>query len=246
MITDNATTGKAHPHDLALMAKTDRPAWAAELLHAIPRDNYVRLKHFLNRRHRSHHGVVAFKDINRFISRTPSVKVDWNSLLRICEQMGELEEHYWRPDFWMDPSRKQGVAFVAVDRNLLISRGLYKTALARFALHYKDCDTLYGVKVSRWSVDWEMYETWLKLTRICAEHYPQFAFLPEKKHIAKARQGNWVVDDYLLKLRREDRNSGEVSILGVNEARDWLGELENEVEAPELSLANLKAHAMVA
>jgi hypothetical protein len=54
------------------------------------------------------------------------------------------------------------------------------------------------------------------------------------------------VDDYLLKLRREDRNSGEVSILGVNEARDWLGELENEVEAPELSLANLKAHAMVA
>jgi len=91
-----------------------------------------------------------------------------------------------------------------------------------------------------------MYETWLKLSRICAEHFPHFSFLPEKKRISETRQGHWVVDDYLLKLRREDKESGQVSILCANEARDWLQELEQQVEAPRFSLANLKAHALAA
>jgi len=232
MIADNPTALADQAQALSLLAKANPPAWECSHLESISKNRYVQLKSFLSRRHSSHQGVVAFKDVDRFISSRGNTRVDWRSLLKTCRRGNMEQAHFWHADYWKDPSRKEGVAFVVLDRNLLISRGLYKAALARYVLHYSDSDTLYGVKVSRWSVDWEMYETFMKLRRICRQHYPYFRLVPERKKVSESRQGHWVVDDYLLKIRRQNTDDGGLKIICAQEARDWLTELQRMGDAP--------------
>ncbi len=232
MVTGNPKALADKAQALLLLAKTNPPAWEHSRLESISKYRYVQLKSFLSRRHHSHQGVVAFKDVDRFISCRGNTQVDWRSLLKACRRDDMEQAHFWHAEYWKDPSHKEGVAFVVLDRNLLISRGLYKTALARYALHYSDSDTLYGVKVSRWSVDWEMYETFMKLCRICHQRYPYFRLVPERKKVSESRQGHWVVDDYLLKIRRQNTDDGGLKIICAQEARDWLTELQRMGDGP--------------
>ncbi len=216
-----------------MLAKMDPPAWERSPLAPITKNKYIQLKRFLSKRHRSHQGVVAFKDVDRFISSRGKVRVDWRSLLKMCAK-GDMEQaQYWDADYWMGPSRKEGLSFVALDCNLLISRGLYKAVLARYALHYHDSDTLYGAKVSRWSVDWGMYETYMKLQGICREHYPHFHLMPERMKVSETHHGHGVVDDYLLTIRRENKDNGGLRLMCAQEARAWLTELENALGLSE-------------
>ena len=233
-------------HELMTKAETQRPSWEGDRLQAMPKDKYIHLKHFLSKRHRTHLGVVAFEDVDRFISSVGDVEVDWRSLLRICKKSNLEERYLWNADYWTDPSRKDGVSFVNLDDHLLISRGLYKVALARYALHYYGTDSLYGVKVSRWSVDWEMYRIWLELKGICAEKFPHYVVKPEKKKVSGYREGHWVIDEYLLTLRREDKRSGKATKMGCMDAKEWLHELVADEETPRVSLENLKAYALAA
>jgi hypothetical protein len=233
-------------HELSIKAKTQPPSWAAEPLRSIPKDKYIHLKRFLHKRYRSHHGVVAFDDIDSFISSVGDLRVDWNGLLHVCKKNNLVESYLWNADYWTDPSRKEGVSFVKLDDNLLISRGLYRTTLARYALHYYGADTLYGVKLSRWAVDWDLFNTWLALKEACAEKHPRYVLSPEKKKISRYREGHWVIDEYLLALRCEDRDSGKVKTMGGLDAKDWLVDLTAGEEPPRFGLERLKARALAA
>ncbi len=230
------------------MARSSPPEWAQKNLTSITKRDYAELKHFLVRRHRSHHGVVSFKDIGSFICTRGNVKVDWQGLLKICDKSDQEQEHCWRPDYWMDSSRKEGLSFVALKDQMIISRGLYKAALARYAMHFAGSDTLYGVKVSRWSVDWDLRKTFFEIKKLCKREFPHLSVRPERKPLSQTRQGNWLVDDYLLKIRVENEKNNSVKLLSAQEVADWLEELE--AEKPEsgrkLNLANLKLISQVA
>lgn len=239
-------TAVGKTHELMTMARTRRPPWEGDRLQAMAKKKYIQLKRFLSKRRRTHHGVVVFADVDRFISSAGDIAVDWRSLLRICDKNNLAERYLWSADYWTDSSRKEGVSFVTLDDHLLISRGLYKTALARYALHYYGTDSLYGVKVSRWSVDWEMYRIWLQLRDICAEKLPHCVVTAEKKKVSGYREGHDVIDEYLLTLRLEDQRSGEVTRMGCMGAKNWLQELAVDEEQPRLSLEHLKAYAMAA
>ncbi len=234
------------PHELMTKAKMQRPSWEGDRLQALAKKKYIYLKRFLNTRNRTHHGVVAFESVDRFISSAGDVDVDWRSLLRICDKNNLAERYLWSSDYWTDSSRKDGISFVTLDDHLLISRGLYKTALARYALHYYGTDSLYGVKISQWSVDWEMYRIWLELRDICAKKYPHYRVKPNKKKISGYRAGHSVIDEYLLTLRVEDKRSGKVSRMGRMGAKNWLHELTADEETRRFSLENLKAYALAA
>ena len=231
---------------MSIKAKTHPPAWAAEPLCSVPKDKYIHLKQFLQKRHRSHHGVVAFKDIDSFISSVGDLRVDWNGLLRVCKKKNLVEPYLWGPEYWTDPSRKEGVSFVEVDDKLLISRGLYRTTLARYALHYYGSETLYGAKLSRWSIDWELFNTWLALREACAQKHPRLILSPEKKKISRYREGHWVIDEYLLALRCEDRDSGDIRTIGALDAKDWLVDLTAGEGPSRFGLERLKARALAA
>ncbi len=233
MFADNTKARAVQLRGLSSLAKIDPPEWECSSLAPIRKNKYIHLKCFLSRRHRSHQGVVTLKEVDRFISSRGKDKVDWRSLLKICAK-GDMEKaQYWDAEYWTNPSRKEGVSFVALDGNLLISRGLYKVVLARYALHYRDSDTLYGAKVSNWSVDWGMYETYIKLRGICKEHYPHFHLMPERTKVSEAHHGHGVVDDYLLTIRRENKDNGRPRFMCALEARDWLAELEEVVGLSE-------------
>jgi len=236
----------AESHELAIKAKRDAPPWEESRLQAMPKENYLHLKHFLGKRQRTHHGKVAFGEVDHFISSVGDIDVDWRSLLLFCNKTAATERYLWSADYWSDSTRKEGVAFVSLDDHLLISRGLYKTALARYALHYQGADSLQGVKVSRWSVEWEMYGIWLELKDICAERFPHFSVTPEKKKLATHREGHSVIDEYLVTLRREDARSGKVDKLGSASAKEWLYELAADSESKRFSLEDLKALALAA
>ncbi len=251
MMTSTATIGQVQggTHEpaipeLATQARSEPPGWSAARLDSTPKHKYLHLKQFVSCRQRSHHGVVAFKNIDRFISSVGDVRVDWSGLFGICEKKMVGEEHLWNAEYWMDASRKEGLSFVIVDQSLLVSRGLYKTVLARYALHYKDSDTLYGVKVSRWMVDWEMYRFWWLLNRICAEKYPHYRLIPEKKRLSETREGHWCSEYFLLTLRRTDRNTGETRILGAKDVANWAEELGVDVQSEEFALEQLRYHAL--
>lgn len=246
MVTLSGQNAVEKIRELMIKTKIQRPVWESDRLRAIPKDKYIYMKHFLNKRYRTHQGVVAFKDVDRFISSVGDIEVDWRSLLRICEKNNMAEPYLWSADYWTDPSRKEGVSFVTLDDHLLISRGLYKTALARYALHYYGTDSLYGVKVSRWSVDWEMYRIWLELRDICAEKFPHYVVRPDKKKISGYREGHNVIDEYLLSLCRKDKRNGKVTRMGRESSRDWLQELTEDQDSPRFSLETLKAFAMAA
>lgn len=246
MIATQKQTAVDRIYELSTKAKLQRPSWATESLRSIPRESYLCLKHFVYKRQRSHQGVVAFRDIDSFISSVGDLQVDWNGLLRVCKKNSLAQPHLWNAKYWTDPSRKEGVSFVEIDDKLLISRGLYKTTLARYALHYYGADNLFGVKSSRWSVDWEMYNTWLALREICAEKHPQYVLSPEKKKISRYREGHWVTNEYLLALRCEDRNSGNVRTIGGLDATDWLVDLTDGLEKPRCGFERLRAHARAA
>ena len=228
-----------------MRAKTQPPEWADDTMHSIPKNKYVHLKNFLQKRHRTHHGVVAFKNIDSFISSVGDVEVDWTGLLHNCKK-DRSEPHLWTSDYWMDSSRKEGISFVQIEDNFVVARGLYKTALARYALHYYGADTVYGVKLSRWGVDWEMYNAWLALKEVCAEKRLRYHLSPEKKRISRYREGHWVVDEFLLTLRCEDASSGHVRTLGAVDARDWLVDLTAGGKAPHFGMERLIAHALAA
>jgi hypothetical protein len=233
-------------HELMLMAKNQRPDWEGDRLLALPKDQYVDLKSFLVKRYRTQQGVVAFKDVDRFISSVGDIEVDWRSLLRICHNQ-KLAEHYlWSADYWTDPARKEGVSFVALDDHLVISRGLYKTAVARYVLHYYGTDSLYGVKLSRWSVDWDMYQIWLELKKICAEQGSRYIVAPRKKKIDGYREGNSVIDEYLLTLKRKDKHTGKITRLGKNGAKEWLDELKRERGDSRVRMDELKVGVLAA
>ncbi len=246
MVAMSGQSAVGKTHELMIKAKTQRPPWEGDRPQAMAKEKYTHLKHFLSKRQRTRHGVVSFEDVDRFISSVGDIKVDWRSLLRICDKNNLAERYLWSADYWTGSSCKEGVSFVTLDDHLLISRGLYKTALARYALYYYGANSLYGVKVSRWSVDWEMYRTWLELRDICAENFPHYVVKPEKKKISGYREGNTVIDEYLLTLRREDKRSGKVTRMGCMGAKDWLHELTADEETSHFSLENLKAYALAA
>jgi len=246
MITRVGRNADTKIHELMLKAKSQHPDWEGDRLLALPKDQYVDLKGFLVKRYRTQHGVVEFKDVDRFISSVGDIEVDWRSLLRICHNQKLAESYLWNADYWTDPARKEGVSFVALDDHLLISRGLYKTALARYVLHYYGTDALYGVKLSRWSVDWDMYLLWRELKGLCAEKGSRYTIAPRKKKIDGYREGNSVIDEYLLTLKREDKHTGKVTRLGKEGAKEWLDELKRERNGfrsvvPELRVVALAA-----
>jgi len=246
MVTMSGHKAVEKTRELMINARTRPPTWDGDRLQSINKEDYIHLKRFLSKRHRTHHGVVAFEEVDRFISSVGDVEVDWHSLLRICDKNNFAESYLWSPDYWTDPSRKEGVSFVTLDDHMVVSRGLYKTAVARYALHYYGTDSLYGVKVSRWSVDWEMYRTWLELRAICAENHPHYSVKPQKKKLAGYREGHTVVDEYLLTLRRKDKRNGKITKLGREDSMDWLRELSKDQETPRFSLDHLKAFAKAA
>lgn len=228
-------------HPLSLKVKSNPPSWAGDTLRSLPKDTYFELKGFLRKRHRSHRGVVSFRDMRRFVSNTTALQVDWERLMRHCEKKCPGERALWGADYWMNTQCKEGMSFISLDQNILISKGLYRAALARYVLQYQEADTLYGVKVDRWCVDWDAYHTWSCLHRICSEHFPQYTVTPLKELQARTREGHWRVEDYGLSLRCKDDQGGERD-MGLKEAADWLRQLAQEagIAVPEYSPLLLK------
>jgi hypothetical protein len=209
-----------------------KSSWEGSALDAMTRDEYQQIKRFLRRRHRSQLGLVAFKDIDRFISSVGDLRLHWDALLRIAERRHAAETHLWDAGYWMDSAHKEGLAFVALDKSLLVSRGLYKTALARRSLESRDCDTLYGVKVSRWSVDWEMYRLWRALRELCREQEPRLRIVPNRQCVSATTQGSWQVEEFFLTLCRQDRVTGESTTLTLPDCREWLEQMAQAKSAP--------------
>lgn len=228
MISEGQTLRAFRLRNLSDMAHANPPPWDRRALISVSNRKYSQLKKFLLKRQRTHQGVIAFKDVDRFISSRGNVRVDWHSLLKICVKREKEQTRHWSPDYWMDNTRKEGLSFVALDDNVLIASGLYRAALARYALHYRRADTLYGVKVSQWLVDWASYDTYLKLKAICEEWYPFYRLIPERKLTSQTRQGQWLVDDYLLSIRRLDTENGGVKVLCPKEAENWLDQLRQD------------------
>lgn len=224
--------------------KTEPPEWSGIRLQSTSKDNYLNLKKFISRRQCSHHAVVELNDIDHFISSVGDVRVNWNGLFGICEKKMSDEEHLWNADYWLDSSRKEGLSFVSVDDNLLVSRGLYRMVLARYALHFREENTLYGVKVSRWSIDWDFYATWLALKDLCAEKHPQYSLFPERKCISETRDGSWRTEEFLLTLRRLDREAGSIRVMSAKETADWLHDLRDDSDTVDTDLNFLKANAL--
>jgi hypothetical protein len=214
--------------DLADLAHTNPPPWGETALQAVTKDRYLDLKHFLSRRHRSTQGVVTLGEVSCFVSGVGDLRLSWDALLHVCIRQRRLEPTHWDPDYWLTSRPKHGLGYVAVGDDLLVTRGLHRTVLARYALHYRDADTLYGVEVSRWSLDWTLYDTWVALQKICREELPHLAVVPERRKVGETCDGHWVVEEYLSTLRRQDRRSGETRVLGAAEARDWLAELDRD------------------
>jgi hypothetical protein len=201
------------------------PAWSNEVLHSMAQNECLLLKQFVQKRHRSSHGVVAFKDIKHFVSKGVETSVAWDSVLLDCHTRGTSEPEHWDADYWLDATPKQGLSYVMLDRKLTILSGLRQTALARYALHFKNSNTLYGVKLSRWVVDYGMYHTWQALVEICASNYPQFELAPLRHKERETQQGKWIEEEYSLALNRIDRSTGECVVLSRQDASNWLGEL---------------------
>jgi hypothetical protein len=207
------------------------PGWADYTLHSISRDEYAQIKRFLIRRHHSSQGLVAFKDIQRFVARQGAFQVSWGSLVRSCTKPGSVQPGWLQADYWLNPALKDAMSYVLLDGRLLVSRGMLKTALARYALHQSGADTLYGVRVSRWSVDWDLYHTWQCLSLACRERYPRLEIRPERQLQSSLQEGHWTLDQHALHLERVDHQSGQAERLDLSQAQDWLEELTPQFPA---------------
>ncbi len=86
-------------HELMTKAKMQRPSWEGDRLQALAKKKYIYLKRFLNKRTRTHHGVVVFDDVDRFISSVGDIEVDWRSLLHICQKNNLAERYLWSSDY---------------------------------------------------------------------------------------------------------------------------------------------------
>jgi len=237
--------GRAPAQLLTEPGRVVPPTWLRDCLRSASKRKYLRLKNFVVRRQRTHRGMVELKKIDHFISNTGYVELSWRGILGMCEKKLAGEEHLWSPDFWLDPARKEGMSFVSIDQHFLVSRGLYKTALARYALHCRESDTLYGVKVSRWSVDWEMYRVWLVLTRLCRERQLACDIVPVRTKVSDTLQGNWRAEDYLLTLKCRDSVGDSTTSLGLSEAKEWMRELGGSARYEKMDLQSLKSNALV-
>jgi hypothetical protein len=95
-------------------------------------------------------------------------------------------------------------------------------------------------------VDWDMYHIWLELKELCAEKGARYTVTPRKKKIDGYREGNSVIDEYLLTLRRKDRRTGKITKLGKDGAREWLDELKREGNDSRLGMNKPRVVALAA
>ena len=203
------------------------PPWGTDTLTSLSTQNYADLKSFLVKRRRCDQSRVVFKDIGHFISTSGDSRLTWNALIQLGRRSSGYSDLLTDADFWLDPTAHQDLSFVVIGDETYILRGTLKVAAARLALYQRQMDTLYGVRVSRWVVDWEMHDLCKMLTRLCAERAPHLSVVPVRKQIQHLMQNHWQIEQYFVALCRQDGQTGRVDVLNLAETKDWLRELNS-------------------
>ena len=154
----------------------------------------------------------------------------WGEFIKSGKRMHiNIPLHTSNPGYYYETTIKEPkMFFLSLDGGDLFigDDGNHRTAIAMFELYYKRVNTIHGVSLDEYKVDWELKKQYEELVDVVAHKKLPYVIKPCQKCISREDTAGWKMDRFENKLSLRDVQTGKESLLDyaqVIELKDSIG-----------------------
>lgn len=141
----------------------------------------------------------------------------WGEFIKLGKRMHlNIPLHTSNPGYYYETEKKDPkMFFLSLDGGDLYigDDGNHRTAIAMFEFYYKGVNTIHGVNLDEYKVDWKLKQQYEELIEVVAHKKLPYVIKPYQKCISREDTAGWKVDRFENKLCLRDIRTGKESLL---------------------------------